>query len=530
MLKETTGSSRDANRSAGTLKTSTSRNSQKTFLVRAIQLFQEKVKEKIALARVGRDASILSVQESLRKARAALNIRNERPVVLLTPVVWVGIIWIVLPNIPEYRNESLWGFYFVYFFVSLGVARAIAWATLSVVCVTPLIMSLLASIIFFLPIILWTPVYVSMQALVVVGKFLLLVPLIGLFVCTRGLQLWRGIFHTCPARDCSYRGLPAYGCADCGVLNYQLWPNLYGLLWHYCIGCDQRLPTLDLLGRKSLSRHCGDPQCRMPLLGKHAGRVPERLVAIAGAPSSGKTNYLLMAVHELLNSNGNGLRGEIDDNTQAEEFRHERRNLEAGFPSAKTSAVAKAMLLYVKARRTKCQLYLYDAPGEEFLSIGSLSERQYLSLLEGFILLVDPLSFASVRGQKGRKDGQGSSLKDVAAAISAASAGVRTGRDGKRSVRVAVVISKADLEPVRNRIGDIRRERIARAVCRQAIVDWGGRNEIQALENQFAAVEYFACSPLGRAVDASNRQPFRGYGVLEPLRWILLGGSSQAQD
>jgi hypothetical protein len=34
---------------------------------------------------------------------------------------------------------------------------------------------------------------------------------------------------------------------------------------------------------------------------------------------------------------------------------------------------------------------------------------------------------------------------------------------------------------------------------------------------------YFACSPLGRAVAPHTDQPFQGYGVLEPLVWILTG-------
>ncbi len=35
--------------------------------------------------------------------------------------------------------------------------------------------------------------------------------------------------------------------------------------------------------------------------------------------------------------------------------------------------VAKAFLLYTRVGAKRCQLYLYDAPGEEFASVSAMS-------------------------------------------------------------------------------------------------------------------------------------------------------------
>lgn len=390
-----------------------------------------------------------------------------------------------------------------------------------------LLFRLLVALVLFLPLIQWILLYALWQALFVTSQFLLLIPLFGLFVVTRLLQLWRGIFYTCPSRQCAYRGLPVYICSKCGQVNEKLWPNLYGLLRHHCLKCDQQMPTLDILGRKSLERQCGNKDCRMPLLGRHAGRAPERLVAIVGGPSAGKTNYLLMAVNEIINGGNDKIQihGEIDDKTQEIKFKHEWKQLASGLPADKTAEVVKAFLLYAKVGRSKYQLYLYDAPGEEFESVTKMTKQQYFHLLEGFILLVDPLSFESIRDKEGEKET--TSLQDVVnSTLIKALSEIRGGQGRKIPMRVAVVISKADKKSVQEEIGNVKKERIPSQICRKAIVSWGGGNEIRRIEQRFESVEYFACSPLGRDVEPHIQEPFEGFGVLEPLQWVLTGNLS----
>jgi hypothetical protein len=225
-------------------------------------------------------------------------------------------------------------------------------------------------------------------------------------------------------------------------------------------------------------------------------------------------------VNEILHADGGAIRGEIDDAEQAREYEREWRQLVSGLPPAKTSEVIRALLLYARIGGARCQLYLYDAPGEEFSSIASMSRQQYVPLLDGFILLVDPMSFEGVHVGAKRTVSRGMPLQEVVTSIlMTAASGAPVGPNGQLRPRLAVVVSKADLDLVREAVGD----RPSREACRQAIVRWAGENALRAVEHRFASVGYFACSPLGRSVDAQRGQPFRGSGVLEPLLWVLTG-------
>ena len=368
---------------------------------------------------------------------------------------------------------------------------------------------------------LWVPVYAIWRTVVLALQLLVLVPLSLLFIVTRSVQLWKGIFWTCPGRGCSYRGLPAFVCPDCGELNDHLWPNLYGVLYHPCVRCRHALPTLASRGRNALERHCGNPQCRILLSGKHAGRAPERLVGIVGGSGSGKTNYMLMAVNEIINGKSN-LRGQIDEPEQGERFERDWGRLSRGLVVDVTVEVMKAFLLYVKMGGVRSQLYLYDAPGEEFESLAGMSKQQYFPLLDGFILMADPTAFPVVRQQEDLKGPGPTPLDDIVmSTIMRATTETPLNRNGKIDMRVAVVISKADLPAVRERIGDIRAGKVDSAACRKAISEWGGTNAIQGIENRFESVEYFACSALGRDPDDAEGEAFEGYGVIGPLVWTL---------
>jgi hypothetical protein len=216
------------------------------------------------------------------------------------------------------------------------------------------------------------------------------------------------------------------------------------------------------------------------------------------------------------------LRGEIDDPSQAEEFeRVWQKHLALGSPAAKTAAVDEAFLLYAHVGRANCQLYLYDAPGEEFTSLTAMSEHHYLPLLKGFIFLADPFSFDRFRLDNNDGETVESFKTIVNTTLGTTLKGVRINRDGKIPMRAAVVISKADLPGVQAQIGDIRTQAVPSSTCRAALEKWGADGELRLLEHRFEAVEYFACSPLGREFDPANHQTFQGIGVLEPLAWVL---------
>jgi len=491
-----------------------------TFIARAFRSFGENVAGIFGRVNDWRESAGEAVQDFLDGISEWLVEHKWGFIFTLASLIWVGLMGWLLVDL--FRGKVAGGAVQVGVaglignaLVGLLVSPLIALASWLVLLIIPKVFKLVTPLVLFLPLIVWTPLYAVWQLVIVLAKLLLLAPLFLLFIGTRLIQLWRRIFFTCPSRDCSYRGLPAYLCPKCGTGNPKLWPNLYGLLWHPCVKCGELLPALRSLGRKKLQRLCGG--CGIPLVGRHAGRAPERLVAIAGAPSSGKTNYLLSAVDQIVHGDSAvPIRGSIDDPAQEREFRREWEGLAAGRVAAKTAAVASAFILYARAGNSKCQLYLYDAPGEEFTSIRAMSRQQYFNLLEGFVVLVDPLPLAA--GPAGAQ-----ALQNVVAATVATASSGPAGRAGKLRYRVAVVISKADEQVVKQKLGQVA---ASGAACRKAIVDWGGASALLALEHHFESVEYFACSALGRPVDPKNREPFKGRGVLEPLGWVLGAGKS----
>ena len=511
----------------------TEADGQKTFLVRAFRLFKERIRGQFTRVESWRRDATESVNDFFGSITKWMLEHKMVAVIGLAVIVWVALmIWFIADVLRGQVQGSavqvgvggIIGGAIIGFIIS-PIAAGIAFVSLLLLNWS---FKILTAAVLFVPVILWTPVYGIWRGVLVTGQLLLLIPLSALFIVTRGVQLWRGIFWTCPARQCAYRGLPAHVCPECGEVHDRLWPNLYGVFWHHCSKCGHRLPTLSSLGRNALERRCGDPNCRMPLLGMHAGKAPERLVAIVGAPSSGKTNYLLMAVRQIVDGCGSDrslIKGIIDDKGQEAQFSREWTLLERGQTPDATSAVPTAFLLYVRTGQSKNQLYLYDAPGEEFTTLAGISNQQYFHLLEGIILLVDPMSFSGFNKAGGEiHQRKTASLQEVVASVAShAAAVVRNDSSRKLYLKVAVVISKADLPGVKAFVGDVTKAVVTGARCREVIVEWGGTNAIQALENRFQSVEYFACSALGRDPNTESSDSFRGFGVLEPLRWTLTG-------
>ena len=510
-------------------------HARQTFMRKAARTFRQNTSRQFGRANKWRRNATGSVHESLTAINDWLLEYKVGVIITLGIIIWLALmIWFIADaasgNVKGNAFQVGAGGLVGGAIVGLIVSPVIGIAAFLCVLLLNLAFRVAAGITLFLPIILWAPVYAAWQVAVVCAKLLLLVPLFFLFLATRAVQLWRGILYTCPSRKCAYRGLPAYVCPKCGAVNEKLWPNFYGLLWHECGGCEERLPALEALGRRKLERRCGDASCRMPLHGRHAGRAPERLVAIVGGPGSGKTCFLLMLVHHITKSVGAalGIRGEIDDPLQEKEFEREWEGISGGRPPGKTADVPTAFLLYSKVGRKKCQLYLYDAPGEEFCAVSSMSKQQYLHLIEGFVLLIDPTAVEAVSGKEASR--RKVSFKDVVdATLGKVLAEIPARATGKVPLRVAVVISRADIKGVRGKIGDIREGQVSNDTCRQALIDWGAGGSVRLIESRFESVAYFACSQLGREVSTGCRDAFKGSGVVEPLLWVLGGRRNGAK-
>jgi hypothetical protein len=381
------------------------------------------------------------------------------------------------------------------------------------------ILLLLIYVLLMTPILIGAIFYGLGLLLIVVSQFLLLVPL-SILTFLNGLWLlWRRIFYTCPNRLCAYRGLPIHVCPRCGREHGRLWPNLYGVFYHPCT-CGHRLPTLDILGRSNLVRLCTDCRTELSVVG-----LPEELVALAGATSVGKTTFLLSSIQSLQEGDSKRLKTEAVVPQQQEYLEGEITKLKHGTEPAKTDfSLAHAYLLRLERESRQTLLFYYDAAGEVFSSIDSFTNQKVVKYLDGLILLVDPFSLEGLchevdRCEEGIRPSPTPFIDVVAGTI--ATLHKARGSRNRNSILLAVVITKADAQPVKAVLGDVTYRLPTSDKCKDALINWGAGNSLQLLHQNFKTIRYFACSALGRSPDIHNRSPFKAYGVLEPLAWIL---------
>lgn len=349
---------------------------------------------------------------------------------------------------------------------------------------------------------------------------------------------YRKIKYRCPYDDDGgAHGLPIHVCS-CGHGYDDLQPSFYGIFHHTCRhgSRDEKLPTMDFLGRNRLPRLCRF--CKRPLIAFPGfGELQERPIAIIGGPAAGKTIFLRQATRQLrkhiasLPASRTAIAKEqqriLDDDLDL---------LDRGQVVAKTAGdVMQAFGLAVRVpKRLECLLYLYDAPGEHFLTMERLGRKYSLQHIGGMILLVDPYSLQALSSY-GHRDGAGSNssatpLKDVVS-VFLASVNQTLVRDSRErcNVPLAVVLSKADALPTRDfpflaglcpRDG-FTQDSAFSARCRESLERLGEEHSIRALELKFSNIRYFSCSALGRMPDARNTSPFQPVGVKEPFFWLL---------
>jgi hypothetical protein len=402
---------------------------------------------------------------------------------------------------------------------------------------------------------LWAPfgialAYVLFPALLLC--LLLLSPLVFLVLrIAHGTGLlWRGIFCRCPYDDCGRAGLPIHICS-CGNQYADLRPDFaHGLFFHTCQHDNEqtRLPTMDFLGRKKLPRLCR--HCKRPVVLSSFGELPERPIAIVGAPSSGKTLFLRQAIRALHKRLGAipGASVRVDSEPQARELERDLRLLDRGQVLAKTAGdVTQAFGLALRIprpRKFRCLLYLFDSPGEDFLTVARFGRKESVQHLKGIVLLIDPFSLPALADYAKQQDGAvphgEMGLEEVVGVLLAGVNQRLVNRPSEMSsVPVAVVLSKADtlplaafpilqgLCPADGRSDDER----SSGRCRSALIQLGAGNTVRALEHKFTRVRYFACTALGRTPSAKDDRPFQASGVAAPLLWLLqlpLAGSVPA--
>ncbi|MFI0348985.1 hypothetical protein [Actinomadura sp. 9N407] len=319
-------------------------------------------------------------------------------------------------------------------------------------------------------------------------------------------------------------------------------------------------------GQLTGNRVC--PECHNPLPPAYVDS-PGRIVALVGAKNAGKSTYIAVLLHELMNRVGTELDASLvacDDRT-IERYKRdfarpllEQRRLLPTTASAATTPREPLVYLLTRTRRSRfaagrlgrsrndsLALVLFDTAGEDLRSreVRDLHLR-YLEAADAVIFLVDPLELPGARsalleGAPGLPDAPGddpdSEPINIIARVTEALRARHGSKPGERlPVPVAVALTKIDvLRPALMRQSALHRSRGGTGVLdlddregvdaqvRALLHEWEAGQLDTYLGQQYADHALFGISALGGIpedgrVGAGGVRPYRAE---DPLLWLL---------
>ncbi|MEK7995825.1 MAG: hypothetical protein AAB403_18665 [Planctomycetota bacterium] len=346
---------------------------------------------------------------------------------------------------------------------------------------------------------------------------------------------WRrrhGITLRCTQRGCRFSDLELCYRCEHGAGYDRLIPSHLGLRYHRST-CGCKLPATRALRQ----RH--KVQLPMECPRGHAVVLPDeahltKFIALVGASKAGKTCYLTMAVHQLLDSSsGAHPYKAVQFEAGRDLYDSKIRLLLRGhLPRPTELAEEDAWVLRMRGKpHGDWRLYLWDPCGEIF---SGLEEFRFFGDLTGIIVLVDPLSLPGLGELKAKYEARcRASLGPADRVFDALQKNVRRylryGPSGKTDVPVAVVIGKAEIPEVNVRVGPDKIRAAGEdgsSLCRKFLEDGGIGGKISSLEHHFGRVRYFSSTALGRLPDeeelpeGQGGPPYQGDGLLDPLLWL----------
>ncbi|MCS7477591.1 hypothetical protein ACFFQW_34600 [Umezawaea endophytica] len=335
-----------------------------------------------------------------------------------------------------------------------------------------------------------------------------------------------------------------------------------------------QLPVFDADGRKPTAKHepCGAethyrlcPRCHSQLP-VHFGRTESKLIALVGAKETGKTVYMTVLLHELMNTVGERFNASVlgaDENTRLqfesayEHVLYEKRELHGPTKTATAERGGRKPLVFSfttgngGGRVRRSLLSFFDTAGEDMVSERSIDQNvRYLTSADGIILLLDPLQ---MRGARPHADADAvlpplSTAADTPATVLTNIIEQLHGRLGVKSNRridkpIAVAFTKMDaLDGYIPETSPLRRRPPTTAAfnepdslqvhehMRALLHEWAGHNIDDTLSKNFARYRLFGLSALGESpqVDSaesrSQRVSDRGVQprrVEDPFLWLM---------
>ena len=295
----------------------------------------------------------------------------------------------------------------------------------------------------------------------------------------------------------------------------------------------------------------------------HFGKVNSRLIALVGAKETGKTVFMTVLVHELMNRVGSRFDAAMsgaDDKTRARFAGDYERPLYRDSQMLATTTTAgltgrePLVFRFTTEERRRIGaaspqhtlLSFFDTAGEDLTSQQSVEENaRYLSAADGIVLLLDPLQMRGARDLVSagtRLPATGGVADDPANVLERITDVVMTvdgGPKKKISKPLAIAFTKLDtLTHDLKETSPLRRpapqtpffeetdsQEVHSEILR-LLTRWDGIRIDQIASKHYREYRYFGLSALGETPTADNKVSPRGirpYRVADPFLWALAG-------
>lgn len=305
-------------------------------------------------------------------------------------------------------------------------------------------------------------------------------------------------------------------------------------------------------GQTTQKRVC--PTCHHELH-HDAGLVDEKIIAVIGGRSAGKSSYIAALVRRLRNEVAMNFGASLNAMNETTRLRYrqdfeqplyvDRRVLEATQPAGlevRTKTPLVFRLTFHTGRRLNrvASLALFDTAGEDMQSLDAMStEARYICHADALIFLLDPLQIDAVRAllptaKLPVRDPNAEPLHIVERLreLHERGFGLRPGQ--KISQPVAFTLSKIDmLYPIIDpgsalfRTGEhfgylnLRDVESVHTEIYNYVQTWMGPAFNNTVRNSFQTYRYFGVSALGRAPNGSSVRTVIPLRVEDPMLWIL---------
>ncbi|MGC5031775.1 hypothetical protein [Micromonospora sp. DT229] len=310
-------------------------------------------------------------------------------------------------------------------------------------------------------------------------------------------------------------------------------------------------------GAQSGIRAC--PRCHTPLSSNFGASV-NPLIAMVGAKGTGKSVYLTVLAHQLLND----MSGRFDADVRMSGI-SQRRAL--GGDQLEISTIFDSQRLFEQSaqavngrqpptvfewrrehriagiRRFRTSfLSFYDTAGEDLTAQETTHDLTYLGAASALILLLDPFMIPQARQLIRLPTEAVRSTEATVDVVNRVTEKLRVSHSirSTRAIRIPVAVAFAKMDaffPVLGSDHPLLRQpsptpyyddvagQATHEQVRAVLADWGGDDIDRHLRFNYANFRYFAVSSLGAPPDytkgAVNEGGVRPFRVAEPLLWLL---------